>query len=466
MNLDKLLERYEIDARARGHSFRTITHVKRCAGFFADFLGGVPDVSKVSGDDLRLYFSSLRDRPIRHGPAGEKERKLSQTSINTYARAIKSLWAWMKEEGIIKKNPLARVKTPKKSKPIPTVYTEAELKTVLKAVSTLAREKALVELFLDSGVRLEELSSLKVSEVDLINNRVKAFGKGSKERFAYFSWLTADSLNSYLREIRPQPLKDDYFFLTKDGHRLSSKRIQDILEDVGRKAGIAPRLSAHKLRRTYASLALKYGGNLEYVSITMGHSDVETTSQSYINVADDDIAAAYRKFSPMINLMQAESKGSPSIEARPKATDQILETETDLELRPGSAEPQLMQTPQGKYFTLDIRTNEILIESIQVYTTDTGIGFRFLLFPARPPDSIMEWDNEDLIRADMAKQRVYTYYSEKPLYYRNYEESHKLHAGLHIGHRALRFDLIDEKQKKDYYEAPVSYKIRLRYRAK
>ena len=78
----------------------------------------------------------------------------------------------------------------------------------------------------------------------------------------------------------------------------------------------------------------------------------------------------------------------------------------------------------------------------------------------------MEWDNEDLIRAKMAKQRVYTYYSEKPLYYRNYEESHKLHAGLHIGQRPLRFDLIDEKQKKAYYEAPVSYKIRLRYRAK
>jgi len=110
---------------------------------------------------------------------------------------------------------------------------------------------------------------------------------------------------------------------------------------VGRKAGIAPRLSAHKLRRTYATLALKYGSNLEYVKITLGHSDVETTSQAYINIADDDIAVAYRKFSPMINLMQVESKESPGIEARTKASKEILETETNLELRPASAEPSV-----------------------------------------------------------------------------------------------------------------------------
>jgi len=466
MNLDEALERYEIDARARGHSLNTIDHVKRCAGFFADFLGGIPEVSKVTGDDLRRYFSYLRDRPVRRGPSSQKEEKLSQTSINTYARAIKGLWSWMKEEGIIKKNPLARVRTPKKSKPVPTVYTEAELKTVLKAVSVLPREKALVELFLDSGIRLEELSSLKIPEVDLINNRVKVFGKGGKERYAYFSWLTAESLSSYLKENRPQPVEEDYFFLTNDGHRLSSKRIQDILEGIGGKAGIVPRLSAHKLRRTYASLALKYGGNLEYVKTTLGHSDVETTSQSYISVADDDIAAAYRKFSPMINLMQAEPKELPVTKATQKTTEQSLETEVDLELRPESAEPGFMQPPQSEYFTLDIKSNEILIESIQVYTTDPGVDFRFLLFPAKPPELPMEWDNEDLIRADWAKQRVYTYYSEKPLYYRDYEGSNRLHAGLHIGHRPLRFDLIDEKQKNAYYSAPVSYKIRLKYRLK
>ena len=127
---------------------------------------------------------------------------------------------------------------------------------------------------------------------------------------------------------------------------------------------------------------------------------------------------------------------------------------------------KVLYIERGEYFTLDIEGNEILIESIQVYTTDTRIGFRFFLFPARPPDSIEEWDNDDLIRAGMAKQRVYTFYREKPPYYRDYEGSNKLHAGLHVGQRPLRFDLITEKQKKAYYTAPVSYKIRLKYKPK
>ncbi len=314
MNLDEAFERYEIDARAKGYSFRTIAHVKRCVGFFANFLGGVPDVSIVSGDDLRQYLSSLRDKLVDHSPTREKVRTLSQTSINTYARAIKSFWVWLKEEGIIEQNSLALIKTPKKSKTVPTVYMEVELKTVLKAVAALTRERAIVELFLDSGIRLEELSLLKVPEVDLINNRIKVLGKGGKERFAYFSQITRDSLSSYLKEFRPQPQGEDYFFLTKNGHRLTSKRIQDILEDVGRKAGLSTRLSAHRLRRTYATLSLKYGSNLEYVRITLGHSDVKTTSQAYVSIVDDDIATAYRKFSPITNLMQTESKGLPQQE--------------------------------------------------------------------------------------------------------------------------------------------------------
>ena len=141
MNLDEALKQYEVDARAKGHSLRTIIHVKRCLGFFAEFLGGVSDVAAVNSDDLRRYFSSLRDQPIRHGRANGKRRNLSQTSINTYARAVKSFWAWMKDERIIKRNTLTRVKTPKKSKTIPTVYPESELRTVLQTVSTLPRER-------------------------------------------------------------------------------------------------------------------------------------------------------------------------------------------------------------------------------------------------------------------------------------------------------------------------------------
>ena len=72
--------------------------------------------------------------------------------------------------------------------------------------------------------------------------------------------------------------------------------------------------------------------------------------------------------------------------------------------------------------------------------------------------------HEDLIHADMKKRRVYTYLPDPSLYYRDYGESNRLHVGIYIGQRPLRFDLFDEKQQADYYEAPVSYTITLKYR--
>jgi site-specific recombinase XerD len=358
MNLDEAIERYEINARAKGYSFRTIAHVKRCVGFFAGYLGEVPDISVVSGDNLRQYLSSLRGKMVSRSLTHEKERTLSQTSINTYARAIKSFWAWLKEEGFIKQNFLSLIKTPKKSKTVSTVYTEVEIKTVLKAVAALSLEKAIVELFLDSGIRLEELSTLKVSDVDLINNRIKVLGKGGRERFAYFSQITKESLDSYLKKVRPQPQAEDYFFLTKNGHRLTSKRIQDILENIGEKAGLSTRLSAHRLRRTYATLALKYGSNLEYVRITLGHSDVKTTSQAYVSIVDDDIAAAYKKFSPIVNLMQAELKGSPQSELA-----NIVNLPVEISELPTILPPEPLKK-QG-----DIHTD---IKELSVFTANLG----------------------------------------------------------------------------------------------
>ena len=162
MNLDKALEGYEIDARARGYSPHTITHVKGCVGFLAAFLSDVPDVSRVTADDFRRFLSSLCDGPVRNHPAHEQKHKVGPTSINTYARAIKSFWSWLEEEGIVTANPLASVKTPKKPKTIPKTYTEQELKAILNTISAMPRESSrheseiISELLRHGGLLLEE----------------------------------------------------------------------------------------------------------------------------------------------------------------------------------------------------------------------------------------------------------------------------------------------------------------------
>ncbi len=464
MNLDKALERYEIDARARGYSLHTITHVKGCVGFLAAFLSDVPDVSRVTADDFRRFLSSLCGGPVRNHPAHEQKHKVGPTSINTYARAIKSFWSWLEAEGIITANPLASVKTPKKPKTMPKIYTEEELKVLLNSLSASPRERALVELFLDSGIRLRELAALKVGNVDLAGGRIKVLGKGGKERFAYFNPATGASLDTYLKENRPHPSEGDYLFLTQDGRQLNAKRIQAILQHIGRKAGINERLSSHKLRHTYATLTLKYGSNLEYLRITLGHSDIKTTSDSYLNVADTDVATAYQGFSPMAHLEPRASEELPPIKRETNTAKGILEVAATLEYRPPPVEPSLLRGIGGRYLTLDLDDNEILIESLQAYSTESGIEFRLFLFTAKPDDEMMNWPHEDLLQSDYTTGRVYTYHPEQPLYYRDYDKSCKLHVGLYIAQRRLRFDLTSDVEKQAYYSAPVRYTITLRYR--
>ena len=301
----ELLERYELYARARGFSLASIKHTRRCVGFFDDFLQGNTDVGKVTADDFRRFLSDLRERPVWGGLKGEKGRLLSGTSQNTYARAVKAFFGWSKAEGIIANNPLAAVPAPRKPKTVPKVYSENELNAVFEAAKANIRDQAIFYLFLDSGVRLGELSRIKVADIDTQEGSFKVLGKGGKERFAYFSPVTAASLDSYLKKRRPATTRNERFFLAADGQPLSASGIQSLLERLGRRAGIKERLAPHKLRHTLATLSLKYGGNLEYIRKILGHSDIKTTSESYLNVQDEDVKAAYRNFSPLANLKAA-----------------------------------------------------------------------------------------------------------------------------------------------------------------
>ncbi len=145
--------------------------------------------------------------------------------------------------------------------------------------------------------------------VDTPNGALRVFReKTQKERYAYFSAPTAAAIEAY-RFVRPQPLAAARLFLTQDGYPLTAKRVQKILERVGKKAGISQRLSPHKLRHSFATWSLKHGSNLEYISIMLGHSDIRTTSKAYLHVAGTDVAEVSKRTSPVVNLGIRKSSG-------------------------------------------------------------------------------------------------------------------------------------------------------------
>jgi site-specific recombinase XerD len=298
----ELLDRYELFAQAAGFSHAQIHHMHSCVGLLDRFLHGIQDMKEVSASDFRLFLTDLRDRPMWSGLHNEQARHLNGTSINTYARAIKAFFNWLNAEGIISINPLASVIIPRKPKILPKVFSEKDMRAVCAAAAANVRDNAIFCLFLDSGLRLSELSGLRIGDVDTQSGTVKTLGKGKKERYAYFAKDAANNIDSYIEQYRQGAAKGDFLFLNEDGWPLQARGIQSLLLRLGKKAGLQERLSAHKLRHTFATLSLKYGGNLEYIRKILGHTDIKTTSEAYLNVQDADISAAHQRFSPLSNL--------------------------------------------------------------------------------------------------------------------------------------------------------------------
>jgi integrase/recombinase XerD len=307
-----MLERYQLFATASNYSDHTITLIRLSLRYLEDFLSGIPDVRKVKADDLRRLIVHLKGRTKYQGTPQKQDRKLSDTTLNTYVRSIKAFWSWLKEEEIIKNNPLRDVKSPKLSQRLPKTLTEAELVAVFKAAAGHPREIALMMLILDTGVSLSEIEGLNDTDADTKNGTLRVYRKKTrKERSIFFNLPTAYAIETY-RHARPAPVAEPRLFLTRDGRPLKGGQIQQLLERIGGKAGISKRLAPHKLRHTFATMSLAYGSNLEYLRIMLGHTDIRTTARSYLHATEADVAARYKTSSPVVNLDIGQIPGRPS----------------------------------------------------------------------------------------------------------------------------------------------------------
>ncbi len=212
----ELLDQYELDTRARGLSNDQIDLTRFAVGLFARFLGTTGDTQGVTADDYRRFVVDLRSRRARQSSGKESDHNLSGTTVNTYGRVVKTFFAWLSEERLIAENPLAGIPTPRKPKTVPKVYREKELLAV-SAVVTGLRDRAIYELFLDSGIRLKELSKIKIGDIDIEEGNVRVMGKGGKERFVYFIPPVGESIKAYVKEFRRDTTKNDALFVTSTG---------------------------------------------------------------------------------------------------------------------------------------------------------------------------------------------------------------------------------------------------------
>ncbi|MBW1915371.1 MAG: site-specific tyrosine recombinase XerD [Deltaproteobacteria bacterium] len=276
----------------RGLSENSIQSYSRDLVSFLDFLDGkkIPPQG-VTRDDLLEYIASL------HG-------RLSPRSIARSQSALRVFFKFLVSEGMIESSParlLDSIKIPSK---LPEILSQDEVDRLLSqpdvSTSLGLRDKAMLELLYATGLRVTELISMNIMNINFEAGYVRTVGKGSKERMIPMGAKAVDALNDYTSYSRPELLKhgtSPYLFLNSRGSSLSRQGFWKIIKKYGIKAEIHKEITPHRLRHSFASHLLEGGADLRSVQIMLGHADISTT-QIYTHITRERLKKIHEKYHP------------------------------------------------------------------------------------------------------------------------------------------------------------------------
>jgi len=278
----------------RGLSPRTLDAYGRDIGRLLEFLEGrgVSRPGEATAGDLREFVYHLKDQGLQ------------ATSIRRNLSAIRTFYAFLIAEGVVVTDPTERLESPVVWRRLPDVLSRAEVERLLEAPNLgdkfYWRDKALLELAYASGVRVSELISVRIRDLDLEEGFAQVFGKGSKERLVPIGESAVRALRVYLRELRPvleRGAGKGVVFLNGRGTPLTRMGVWKILQLHVERAGIQKRVTPHTLRHTFATHLLEGGADLAAVQEMLGHADISTT-QIYTHVDRQYLRDVHRKFHP------------------------------------------------------------------------------------------------------------------------------------------------------------------------
>jgi integrase/recombinase XerD len=286
---------------------------------FLDFLSVERGLSRNTIDayrrDLRSYINFLKLQKINdinHTTRTvivsylllmQKKGKAS-SSISRACAAIKSFYHFLVRERRIKEDPTINLDTPKLEKRLPRVLTVGEVEDLLNQpdVTNLwgLRDKALLELLYATGIRVSELISIRIEDVNLEMGFLRCFGKGSKERIVPIGSVALNYLERYINEARKQLVKDketNILFINHRGKGLTRQGFWKIIKKYAQQAGINKEITPHTLRHSFATHLLENGADLRAVQEMLGHADISTT-QIYTHITRSRIKEVYDRTHP------------------------------------------------------------------------------------------------------------------------------------------------------------------------
>lgn len=254
----------------------------------------ISEIQIVTADTIRAFLAELR------------MQKYATSSTSRMLSSLKQFFHFLVKTDAMQHNPMELIQGPKKAQRLPKALTTQQVDKLIQAPDVTTnhgiRDRAIFETMYAAGLRVSELTNIKIEELHLDLGFIKTMGKGQKERIVMLGEEATYWIRKYLVEVRPlfkskQGLSDSILFLTERGKGFTRQGIWKNLKKYVALAGVKQEVSPHMLRHSFATHLLENGADLRLVQELLGHSDISTT-QIYTHISKHRLQNVYRNSFP------------------------------------------------------------------------------------------------------------------------------------------------------------------------
>ena len=299
--LHRLIEGFLLSCKVENKSPATISFYKNILDKLQWYLHKY-GIDVIDATTIRRFLGYLKDSPSRWDSNNTRaNRPVCPYTIDRYYTGLSALFRWAVSEGMIDTNPMATIKKPRVQRKIIKGLEPEICHRLLGLFNGRSledyRNKAIVFMFLDTGLRLSELANLQLSDINVERGIIKVVGKGNKERLVRIGFKTQKALWNYLTRRNNNV---DYVWIGKDNNQMAADSIAQMVRKLGKRLGIT--LSPHKLRHSFAISFLRNGANPFELQIALGHSTLEMTRRYTQALGFDDVFKRHVMASPVDRL--------------------------------------------------------------------------------------------------------------------------------------------------------------------
>ena len=287
MKKKEFIDYLSSEKRFSVHTIASYTNdIEQFSLFLSDNYQISNQVSDVSFQIVRSWIASLLEKGI------------SPRSVNRKISTLKTYFKFMIREGLLSESPMIKVVSPKSKKRLPLFIEESQIESLLNGIKfdkgfVGERDKLIIELFYVTGVRVSELISIKILDINFENNYIKVLGKRNKERLIPFSLQFSESLSVFIEKYKLQ----DYLFTNLEGKKVYSKLVYRVVKKYIAKISSINKKSPHVLRHTFATHMLNNGADINAIKELLGHANLSAT-QVYTHNTIEKLKSVYKNAHP------------------------------------------------------------------------------------------------------------------------------------------------------------------------